>query len=240
MTTIRQLHPLGFASRSAADAPTVHAGHGADSHGSDDKVVSLANRGAPDYDAMLAGVARGDRQAEARLMQALSGPLITILRQRLRRIDGVDDYAQEALIVVLQAAREGRFKDGRALIGFTMVTMNNLLTNEERRRARQQTYASASLDDVIEASEEATTLAANSNASFDQAELHDCIGAVLSALHSPRDREMLRDYYLRETPSDELQARLALNTVQFAKVLHRARTRFGQLWQSLKFEMPAL
>ncbi len=191
-----------------------------------------ARQSSPDYAGILAAIASGDRNAETKLVQALTAPLNVVLRNRARNAEGVDDLCQDALIAVLQAARDGRIEDPVALVAYALETARNLALNAERKRSRRQTYSAEDvINDTADAAEGSEELTAGD-------QLRSCVRTVLDSLPSERDRQLLHSYYLKETPSSELQTQWAMDSAQFGKVLHRARERFGRLWQTLKFDAP--
>jgi RNA polymerase sigma factor (sigma-70 family) len=197
-------------------------------------VVPLQRReGTPDYAGMLAAVAAGDRQAETQLMQTLTLPLQVVLRHRARHAEGVEDLCQDALIVVLQAAREGAIGDPQALVAYALQTARQLALNAERKRERRQTVnAGDGLDESADPAGEGSDQLASE-------QLRSCVGTVLDSLANPRDRQLLRNYYLKETPPVDLQSQMAMDAAQFGKVLHRARQRFGRMWQALNYDVPS-
>lgn len=188
--------------------------------------------GAPDYVGMLAAVRGGDRHAEDQLIRALTAPLEVVLRHRARHAEGVDDLCQDALIVVLQAAREGRIDDPAALVEYALQTARQLALNAERKRSRRQTYSSSEPPETLDGT------VPDASESLAGEQVRQCVGEVLAAMPNSRDRDLLHSYYLRETSTSELQAQLSMDSAQLGKVLHRARQRFGQLWRSLQFDVP--
>ncbi len=192
-------------------------------------VVQLPPRaGAPDYAGMLAAIGAGDRGAESRLMHALRPPLEVVLRHRARHAEGVEDLCQDALIAVLQAAREGRINDPEALVQYALQTARGLALNAERKRSRRNTFAVADMSEV------GTETAVDGGEVLEAEQLRGCVDAVLAAMPSARDRQLLHQYYLQESTSGELQTQYAMDSAQLGKVLHRARQRFAQLWRALQ------
>jgi DNA-directed RNA polymerase specialized sigma24 family protein len=55
---------------------------------------------------------------------------------------------------------------------------------------------------------------------------------ILQELHSPRDREILVRFYLKEEEKEAICRDLALDADQFDKVLHRARGRLKELLEA--------
>ncbi len=191
-----------------------------------------ASAAAPDYARMLAGVARGDRAAEDELMRTLSTPLEIVLRHRARGVEGVDDLRQEALMVVLQAAREGRLHDPPALVGFALETARRLALNAQRKLLRHRT------EDDAEVGERAVDAEPGAGQVLDRERLRGCVGTVLASMPNPRDRQLLHGYYIEELASADLQARFDVDSAQLGRLLYRARKRFSDLWQALSYDPP--
>ena len=191
-----------------------------------------AAEAAPDYARMLAAVAAGDRAAESELMTVLAAPLDVVLRNRSRGSEAVDDLRQEALLVILTAARAGRIAEPRALVEFALETARRLAMNAERKHARQRTGGDqAALDAAVDGGAATLDWLAGE-------ELRHCVHSVLGSLDNERDRQVLFSYYLEGQPSARLQARFALDSVQLGRVLHRARQRFGALWRGRRIDAP--
>jgi len=189
---------------------------------------------APDYAGMLAAIRAGDAGAETQLLQALTAPLQVVLRHRARYVESVDDLCQEALIAVLQAARQGRVSNPTVLVEYALQTARQLAMNAERKRSRRQTTSVAEIADT--ADETQREMGELIDEQRQSEKLRTCVDTVLASMHSERDRQLLHSYYLNETSSADLQAQMTMNSQQFGKVLHRARQRFSQIWQALKYD----
>jgi RNA polymerase sigma factor (sigma-70 family) len=205
---------------------------------SGDNVVPLPRRkaAAPDYPALLAAIAAGDRSAENELLKALAGPLEVVLRHRAKGVEGVDDLRQEALVVVLQAAREGRLNDPAALIQYALQTARMLAVNAQRKLVRQRTDQTDDMDDLPALHRNTTS--EDPNRASQQDELKRHIKTVLSSMPDVRERRLLHSYYLEEQSTVQLQAQYSLDSAQLGKILFRARRQFRRVWQSLNFESP--
>ena len=188
---------------------------------------------APDYAGMLDRVRDGDRQAETELLLALSEPLAMVLRRRLGSDHRCADLQQDTLLVVLEAAREGRILEPRALVEFTLETARRLAMNADRKNQRQRTDADAELLDRLADAQQPTMLEA-----LAAEERRHCVRAVLASMRNERDRQVLHSYYIEEQPTALVQARFALDSVQLGRLLHRARQRFLAIWQGLRVDTP--
>lgn len=187
-----------------------------------------------EYAELLQRIAAGEHAAESVLLQRLSAPLGAVLRRHARGDEGIEDLRQEALLVVLEAARHGRLQDPTALVDYALETARRLALNAERKQQRRRTDVDADMIDSL------ADNAPGASEHLRREQLHHCIEAVLANLGSERDRQLLYGYYLDERPSAELQARFEIDSTQLSRLLHRARQRFRTLWHSLELDAPDL
>ena len=134
--------------------------------------------------------------------------------------------AGEALRVVLLRLRAGKLDQPDSLAGFLRGTALNLLANELRRSERRLADASSDWMDQI---------VGESSDPYDTVESDDLVQnmrEVISGMKVERDRELLWRYYVDEDPKDRLCAQYELSPEHFDRVLHRARGRLKELWQS--------
>lgn len=177
--------------------------------------------------ARLAGAIRdGDRRAEDEFVRRYSPGIVTLLRVRSQDPELAKDLAQEALRVVLLRMRAGKLDQPDSLAGFLRGTALNLLANELRRSERRLADASSDWMDQI---------VGESSDPYDTVESEDLVQnmrEVISGMKVERDRELLWRYYVDEDPKDRLCAQYELSPEHFDRVLHRARGRLKELWQS--------
>lgn len=188
--------------------------------------VDDASRARAEYARLLAEVRAGHHSAEAELVARLQPPLGAVLRHRTGNRQTAEDLSQETLIVVLRAAREGAVKEPEALVEFALGTARRLLLNESRKQQRQRTDC----DEHIAESADADTPSVTSR--IESHELQRRVATVLAELKNERDRQVLYAYYLQERDSVEVQASHNLDSLQLARILHRARKRFAALWNN--------
>jgi RNA polymerase sigma-70 factor (ECF subfamily) len=65
-----------------------------------------------------------------------------------------------------------------------------------------------------------------------RAEQRALVRQIVEELPVERDRELLRRYYLGQESKEVLQVDHGLTSLQFNRVLHRARKRFQELWEA--------
>lgn len=167
---------------------------------------------------------RGEREAEAALCQRFAPAVRAFARRRLRGADAVEEFAQDALLLMIEALREGRVERAERFGGFVLGICRNLAFDRARqneRRARLwQTYGEALATVSAEAIESET---------YDIAHLEDCLSQL-----SKRARDVVRLGYVEARGHDEVAAALAI-TPQNARVL-RHRT-LGSLRECMSKRM---
>lgn len=185
---------------------------------------------APGAPALLAArIGEGDRQAESELVACYRPRLEFILRRRLGDPALAADLAQETLIIVLERLRGDGLDDPDKLAAFMHRTALNLATGEARKYYRRNTHAD---------SEAVSAAAANGpliEDRIDQHRLAEMIRRLLGELRQPRDRQILRRFYLTEEPKQSICASLEVTAEHFDRVLYRARQRFREI---LERELP--
>ena len=166
--------------------------------------------------------ASAPRSADGRSSSASAGasaPSRTVARDRTVS----DDLHQEALRILL----------GRSAPAVSAIPRNPRLRQlphpdpghsplPGRTQGRRRPYARLALleDDKPDAAE----LVA-------RAEQIRLVRQVVEELSVDRDRDLLRRYYLGQESKERIQADHGLTSLQFNRVLHRARKRFQELWE---------
>lgn len=175
---------------------------------------------------LASAIKAGDRRAEDEFVRRYSVGLVTVLRVRSRDPELAKDLAQEALRVVLMRLRAGKLEQPDSLVGFLRGTALNLLANELRRSERRLADSSSDWMDQI---------VGESSDPYDTVESEDLVQTmrkVIGGMKVERDRDLLWRYYVDEDPKDKLCAHFELSPEHFDRVLHRARLRLKELWQT--------
>lgn len=154
---------------------------------------------------------RGERQAEVVLCQRFAPVVRAFARRRLRGADAVEEFAQDVLLLLVEAVREGRVEQSERIGGFVLGICRNLAferaRQRERREALWQTYGSAL---------QAVSVQAIESESYEIAHLEDCLSQL-----SKRARDLVRLGFVEARAHDEVAAALDV-TPQNARVLrHR-------------------
>lgn len=92
-------------------------------------------------------IARGDAAAEAELLDLFRERVLTMLVVRTRDGDAARELAQETMIAVIAALRDGRIREPAKLAGFVHGVARNLANNHIRLRARERDRRSELEDD---------------------------------------------------------------------------------------------
>jgi RNA polymerase sigma-70 factor, ECF subfamily len=167
----------------------------------------------------------GETAAERELVERFSRGIRAILRTVARDSAVSDDLHQETLRVLLERVRAGEVRAPAQLPAFVASLARNLATRHYQRArkvAEDSTLRLAGLQD-----QEPDALERMS-----QAEEVRLVRQVLEELPVERDRDLLRRYYLGQESKERIQADHGLSSLQFNRVLHRARKRFQELWMA--------
>ena len=147
-----------------------------------------------------------------------------ILRNAARDPSLVDDLHQDTMRILLERIRAGAVRDPAQLGSFVASLARNLATQHFRSARRNEPAEAGQLEGLADPSESAhETVLRREQAAM--------VRQVLNELPLERDREVLRRFYLRQDDKEHICADFELSSLQFNRVLHRARERFRELWQ---------
>lgn len=172
---------------------------------------------------LAAAILAGSPAAEAELVRRLARPLRLMLRQRRVPPDDQDDVLQEALLIVLKRLRSTPLEDATRLEAFVEGVVGRLWLGGWRREGRRE-----KLQDHVQAVAEPLP-ELPPDRSWERDRVRKAVHAVISQLHLPRDRQLIRDYYLHELDKLQICARLKVSTVHFDRILYNARRRLRAL-----------
>jgi len=153
----------------------------------------------------------GDRRAEVALCQRFAPVVRAFARRRLHGADAVEEFAQDVLLLLVEAVRERRVEQGERVGGFVLGICRNLAFERARQRERReglwQTYGPAL---------ESVSVHAVESQPYEIAHLEDCLSQL-----SKRARDLVRLGFVEARAHDEVAAALDV-TPQNARVLrHR-------------------
>jgi len=168
----------------------------------------------------------GEQKAEVELVERYSRGVSIIVARIVGRIARdsslIDDLCQETFRLVLEKVRRGELREPEKLSGFVCGVARNLAIEQVRQPRR------------MEPLEADLPLPDPKQGPLDELLVQEQIKAVrqvLQEMKEPRDREILRRFYLMEEEKESLCAVFAITSLHFNRVLYRARERFRELYQ---------
>jgi RNA polymerase sigma-70 factor (ECF subfamily) len=136
----------------------------------------------------------------------------------------VEDVVQETMVRFVQALRTDKMRSPESTAAFLSGICNNVI-HEYKRRVRK---------DPVQDAVSPAVLNRPSEPGADTVELRQVIGLVMVQL-APKEREILRGFFLEGRERSEICRALGLTEVQFRVALFRAKEKFREIYrQSLK------
>lgn len=182
-------------------------------------------------------IVRGSPTAKVELPEIDIGRLIEEQYQALRRVifrqtgnlQDASDLLNDAICVAYQKWHDGKLARPEQIGGYVYQVAMNLLRN--RRRAVIDRVDRRADPQVLEA------LPSNHRSQDEMFEnrMAVLVREMISGMDSHRDRVVLVRFYLDEEDKDVICNDLGLSSVQFIKILHRARSRLRQLLEAQGF-----
>jgi RNA polymerase sigma-70 factor, ECF subfamily len=180
----------------------------------------------PDVAAQIvARIRAGDRSAEDELVRRFSRGLSIILRRAAGDAALAEDLHQETFRIALAKIRAGELREPSRLAGFLASLARNLAIEHFRRR----TPGGGSVE--IDSVDHPVSPRAGPLELLLKGEQAELARRVLDELPSERDRQVLFRFYVAEDDKQEICADLALTSLQFNRVLFRARQRYRELYE---------
>jgi RNA polymerase sigma-70 factor, ECF subfamily len=160
---------------------------------------------------LVLAAGRGDRSAEEELCQRFAPVVRAFARRRLRGADAVEELAQDALLLMIEALRQGRVEQPERIGGFVLGICRSLAFDRARQRERRealwQQYGPALHVVSLEAVE---------RESYEIAHLEDCLSQL-----SKRSRDLLRLGYVESRPHEEVASALQISPSNARVLRHR-------------------
>ena len=174
---------------------------------------------------LVGRIRSGERAAETELVARYSRGVSMILRRTAGLPAAVDDLYQEVFLRAVEKIRGGEVRDPERLSGFICGLARNLAIDYFRRHAPAESLADSDGSDSV------PDRAPGPLERVLRIEDQRCVRQVMEELPSARDRQLLCRFYLGEEDKERICADLKLTSLQFNRVLHRARERFRELYQ---------
>ncbi|NKB33114.1 MAG: sigma-70 family RNA polymerase sigma factor [Pseudomonadales bacterium] len=183
-------------------------------------------------EAIIAGISKGDQEAETAMIEKYGRALMYILEKRTGDKERAKDLQQETFLVVLQKLRREPLSDPTKLAAYLQNTAVNLHIGEIRKEVRRKTSPNSDYIEAIESS--------NNDAYRDlvNARSKVAVKQLLEELQNARDRKILTLYYIEEKDKVSICEILDLSHRHFDRVISRARSRFREIVESRKDEIP--
>jgi RNA polymerase sigma factor (sigma-70 family) len=173
-------------------------------------------------------MSEGDSAAADELAKFLLPGLRIIIRRRVNPQD-VEDVLQDTCAEIFAALKARRLRDAEALPGFARIIAV--------RKCAACINASVANRSRMSGFEEEAFSAASQDASPEQSSIESQkmqrAAQVLSRL-SPRDREILRRFYLEEQSQEEICAAMNLSLTQLRLLKSRAKAKFGDVGRTFE------
>ena len=176
---------------------------------------------------LVARILAGEKSAEDELVQQYSRGVSIILNRATGDRSVSEDLSQETFQIVLEKIRRGEIREPDRLSGFICSLARNLASDHFRKSRRLEGFADP---------DEAELIPESSPSQLDRLLMQEKSKMVRKLLQemSERDRQILYRFYIAEDDKDRICADLELSSLHFNRVLHRARERYRDLYQSLK------
>lgn len=177
-------------------------------------------------------IREGDVSAESELVRQFEPGLRVILRRRTGGDHALlQDLVQETLIIILRRLRGPGIADPQKLAAFAAQTARNLAIASLRKSERQRTDLDGHATERRPDPDEGV------DARAADAEAALAVRALLRELPQPRDRLMLKRFYLDDDDKALICAEMRISEAAFNQALSRARRRFRQILEERGFAM---
>jgi RNA polymerase sigma-70 factor (ECF subfamily) len=162
--------------------------------------------------------------AEEELVDRYTRGIAAILARCINDRSADDDIRQETLRLVIEKIRNGELREPKRLSGFVCNTARNLAIEYFRRQARRRPV------DL----EDAGPLAEPTPSPLDcllREEQARLARKVLREMGTERYRQVLYRFYIAEEPKESICRRLGITSLNFNRILNRAKDRYRALYQ---------
>ncbi len=172
----------------------------------------------------MARIRSGDRAAEARVFEIFARPVAVLLDRHTNGRPEAEDLLQETFRLTLEKLRRGELREPEKLPGFVAAIARSLAIEHYRKAARRKTEADSESLDAFAAA------APGPLSGILESENAALVRRVIRELNNDRDRQILYRFYIAEEEKDRISADYGLSSLQFNRVLHRARERYRELF----------
>ena len=160
----------------------------------------------------------------AELVRQQYGGLLSLVRRKLKDRELASELVNEAIAITLEHSRLGRLTELQSIGGYVFRVSMNLLRNHQRNVDNRLDLRAdvATLDALVEYESD----------NLQAAEIRQQARRVIESLASPRDREVIKRFYLAEDDKQVICQELGLTPLQFTQIMSRARQRMKQIFDT--------
>lgn len=171
---------------------------------------------------LVARVAQGAPRAEDDFVRRFHKPLLMAVARMVDDPDAAHDVVNEALLIGLERARAAKIEIPEKVGGLLYGIAQNYYRADQRKRMRAQTTDPIDLDGITADHESPEEIVARSQAGRR-------VRQVVQQIGSPRYREALVRFYLREEDKATICAETDIEPGNLNQVLFRARQAYKRL-----------
>ena len=172
---------------------------------------------------LVARILNGESAAEQEMVERYNRGLIFMLNHRSRDRALAEDLAQETWRIVIEKVRGGDLKDPSKLAAFIVQIGKNQLLMSYRGSHHKKTTTDVDTSQTLDPASQPQLIIERYNTAL-------IVRKLVDELKTPRDRELILRFYIKEEKKQQICQDLGLNELHFNRVLFRARQRFKQLW----------
>lgn len=172
----------------------------------------------------MARIRSGDRRAEERLIEVYGRGIAILLDRHTNGRPEAEDLFQDTFRLVLEKLRNGELREPSRLPGFIAQIARSLAIEHYRKAGRRKT------DPDSDAMADVPSSGSGQLSDLLVRERADLVRQVIEELGTSRDRDILLRFYIAEEDKDRISADFGLSSLQFNRVLHRARERYRALY----------
>ncbi len=166
---------------------------------------------------------------ESLILKNYTGLRLLIMR-RIGDPNIAADLLSEAICITWEKWQANEIERPDQIAGYIFRVAVNLLRNHRRSMSeRREARADVSQLDALATEDQ-------SRDSWIEQQMAAQVKRIIKGMSTTRDRIILTRFYLDEEDKDSICRDLALDSLQFDKVLHRARTRLRELLESQGFK----
>jgi RNA polymerase sigma-70 factor (ECF subfamily) len=147
-----------------------------------------------------------------------------LLQRKINDPHLAEDTLNQAVITSLEHLNSGRISDPSQIAGYVFqVAMNHLRNHRRKMDERVSAWAD---EDVLD------NVPDRKRDPLEMSKIAQSVREILDDLPTPRDREVVKRFYLDEEEKDAICRDLTLSPLHFDKVIFRARQRMRKALES--------